>query len=154
MSHHISKNLIANDPENTERYKQNLKNLLNKIEQTDSEIRNTLKDNRQPFIVSHDAFQYFEKEYNLNYIAALNAGNDTNTSLKHLAEIKSLIKENKIRCLVYQPPKPALVNTLTRKTKIKTTALDPLGLNTNNNYNTWFAIMQKLALNFNQCLGQ
>ena len=152
MSHYISEKLITHDPENTERYKHNLNNLLTKIEQTDNEIRKILNDNQQPFIAAHDAFQYFEKEYNLNYIAALNSGNDTDTSLKHLAEIKLLIKEKKIQCLVYQQPKPDLIDTLTRKTKIKTTALDPLGFNTNNNRNTWFEIMQNLALNFQQCL--
>ncbi len=152
MSHYISKELIAHDPENTKRYKHNLNNLLTKIEQTDNKIRKIINDNQQPFIVAHDAFQYFEKEYNLNYIAALNSGDETDTSLKHLAEIKLLIKEKKIQCLVYQQPKPDLIDTLTRKTKIKTTALDPLGFNTNNNRNTWFEIMQNLALNFQQCL--
>ena len=152
MSHYISAKLIIHDPENTERYKHNLNNLLTKIEQTDNEIRKILNDNQQPFIAAHDAFQYFEKEYNLNYVAALNSGDDTSTSLKHLAEIKSLIKEKKIQCLVYQQPKPDLIGTLTRKTKIKTTALDPLGLNSNDNYNVWFEIMKNLALNFQQCL--
>ena len=156
MSHHISEKLITHDPENTEHYKQNLKKLLIKIEQTDNKIRKILNDNQQPFIVAHDAFQYFEKEYNLNYVAALNAGDDTSTSLKHLKNIKSLIKKNKIQCLVYQQPKPDIINTLTRKTEVKTTALDPLGINLNdsNNYhNAWFEIMQKLAVNFNQCLN-
>jgi zinc transport system substrate-binding protein len=156
MSRYISESLIAHDSENTKRYKQNLKNLLNKIKQTDSGIRKVLKDSRQPFIAAHDAFQYFEKEYNLNYIAALNSGDDTNTSLKHLAEIKSLIKDRKIQCIVYQQPKPALVDTLTKKTKIKTAALDPLGINitdnTNNNHNAWFKTMQNIAHNFHQCL--
>ena len=157
MSHHISKKLITHDPDNTEHYKQNLKKLLNKIEKTDNEIKEILKDNRQPFIVAHDAFQYFEKEYNLNYVAALNTGDDTSTSLKHLKKIKSLIKKNKIQCLIYQQPKPDIINTLTRKTEVKTTALDPLGINlsNNNNYhNAWFEIMQKLAINFKQCLNQ
>ena len=157
MSHHISEKLITHDPENTEHYKQNLKKLLNKIEKIDNEIREILKDSRQPFIVAHDAFQYFEKEYNLNYVAALNTGDDTSTSLKHLKNIKSLIKKNKIQCLIYQQPKPDIINTLTRKTEVKTTALDPLGINLNdgNNYhNAWFEIMQKIAVNFNQCLNQ
>lgn len=153
MSHHISKKLISHDPENTKHYKQNLKKLLKKIAQTDNEIRKTLNDNRQPFIVAHDAFQYFEKEYNLNYIAALNSGDDTSTSLKHLSEVKSLIKEKKIQCLAYQQPKPALVDTLTRKTQIKTVALDPLGITSNDNYNAWFETMKNLALNFQQCLA-
>ncbi len=156
ISHYINEKLIAADAKNTERYKQNLKNLLHKIEQTDSEIRQILKNNRQPFIVAHDAFQYFEKEYNLNYVAALNSGDDTNTSLKHLSKIKSLIEEKKIKCIAYQQPKPALINTLTKNTEIKTAALDPLGINItenkSSNHNAWFEVMQKLAYNFHQCL--
>jgi len=157
ISRHISKKLIIHDPKNTARYKQNLEKLLDKIEKTDNEIKTLLKNHKQPFIASHDAFQYFEKEYELNFIAALNSGDDTSTSLKHLKKIKSLIKKNKIQCLIYQQPKPDIINTLTRKTDIKTTALDPLGINlsnSNNYHNAWFEIMQKLAINFKQCLSQ
>jgi len=154
ISRHISEKLIIHDPKNTERYKQNLEKLLDKIEKKDNEIRNILKDHKQPFIASHDAFQYFEKQYTLNFIAALHSGDDTNISLKHLKKIKSLIKKNKIQCLTYQQPKPDIISTLEQRTEIKTMALDPLGINLSNNRNAWFEIMQKLAINFNQCLSQ
>ncbi len=157
ISEYTSENLITHDPENTERYEQNLEHLLNKIEQTDKSIHTILKGNTQPFIVAHDAFQYFEKNYGLNYIAAINTGDESSTSLKHLTEIKSVIEKNNIQCVVYQPPKPAIIDALTRKTKIKTIALDPLGINLNeqtNNRDAWFEIMHRLALGFNQCLSR
>lgn len=165
ISEYTSEKLISQDPENTEHYEQNLKNLLNKIDQTDKSIHAILKGNTQPFIVAHDAFQYFEKEYGLNYIAAINTGDESSTSLKHLTEIKSVIEKNDIQCVIYQPPKPAIINALTRNTKIKTIALDPLGLDLKdqindqanyqaNNRDAWFEIMQRLALGFNQCLSQ
>jgi zinc transport system substrate-binding protein len=153
ISKQISERLITLDSKNAEQYKKNLQQLLSKIEQTRDTIKTTLKNPHQPFIAFHDAFQYFENENKLNYIDSINFDDETGTSLKHLRQIRTRIDKNNIQCLVYQAPKPAIIDTLTRQSTIKAIALDPLGLDVKNDKNAWFELMQQLAANFNDCLS-
>lgn len=153
ISRQISEQLIAQNPKNAEKIKENLQRLQSKITQTQKFIKSTLKSAHQPFITFHDAFQYFEDENKLNYIDSISFDEDTGSSLKHLRKIKSNIDRNKIQCLVYQLPKSAIVDSLTRQTNVKAIALDPLGDQVNNDKEAWFELMQNLAVNFNNCLN-
>jgi len=152
ISRHISKQLISHDPENARRYEKNLQQVSDKISRLAEKIRSILKDRPQPFITYHDAFQYFEKENNLNYIGSVNFNEEAGTSLKHLRHIKAEIKQKQIQCLLYQPPEPDIIKTLTAGSTIKAVALDPLGLRVKNDENAWFEIMQGIAENFKRCL--
>lgn len=153
ISFHITESLISNDPKNAGVYQKNLQRLVTKIEQTDNDIKSVLKNNASPFIAFHDAFQYFENEYELNYIDSISFDEETGVSLKHLRQIKADIEKNNIQCLVYQEPKPAIVNSLTKQTSIKAIALDPLGLHVKSDKNAWFEIMRQLSVDFNSCLN-
>lgn len=153
ISEHISKQLIAHDASNVAKYQANLQQLLDKIKQTEVFIKATLKDTRQPFIAYHDAFQYFENENVLNYVAAINTDDETSISLKYMREIKTRIENEKITCLVYQPPKPAIIDALAQQHRTMNVAmLDALGITVENNETAWFELMHRLAENFNQCL--
>lgn len=155
ISNHISEQLIAHDSSNTKKYQANLQQLLNKISQTAVFIKTTLKDARQPFIAYHDAFQYFENENALNFIAAISTDEESSISLKYMREIKMKIEKEKISCLVYQPPKPAIVNSLAQQHRtMKITMLDGLGITVENDENAWFELMHLLAENFKQCLSR
>ncbi len=153
ISRHITALLIHYDPENTEQYNKNLETLLSKIEQMKDFIKTNLKSHNEPFIAYHDAFQYFEDENKLNYIDSINLSDETGASLKHLHQIKRLIEQHNIQCLVYQAPKPAIIDTLISQNSVKAVALDPLGVNIHDNKNAWFEIMRQLTLNFNHCLS-
>ena len=152
ISSHIAESLIINDPKNVETYKRNLQQLLSKINQAKEFITSTLKNRSLPYIAYHDAFQYFENEYGLNYIDSITYDEETGASLKHLRQIKTRIEESNIQCIVYQAPKPAIINSLTTQTSMKAVALDPLGLNVGTDKNAWFELMQQLAINFKLCL--
>jgi len=152
ISRQLSDRLIELDPQNTERYRQNLQQLLVKIEQTAAFVTATLKDNDQPFITFHDAFQYFEDENHLSYANSINFDEEAGASLKHVRRIKDNMDEHHIQCLVYQQPKPAIIDALTRQSTATSTALDPLGLNAKNDKEAWFEIMRSLAVGFRQCL--
>jgi len=152
ISRYINKQLIKNDPENTEQYQENLRHLLIKIKQTNAFVTSKLQSSEQSFVAYHDAFQYFEDENSLNFAGAISTDEETSTSLKHLHEIKQQIKQQDIHCLVYQPPKPAIAETLARQHNLNTTMLDILGVTTKSDENAWFEIMESLAIKFNQCL--
>ena len=153
ISKHIAKHLTTYDSKNAEQYRANLTRLLDKIEHTKNSIKNILDKNDQPYLSFHDAFQYFEDEYGLNYIGSINYGDEAGTSLKHIQQIERHIREKNIKCLVYQPPRPALIDSLSQQTNIKSSVLDPLGINASNDKNAWFDIMHQISTNFSTCLN-
>ncbi len=95
----------------------------------------------------------FEAEHQLNHIDSISFDEEAGISLKHLRHIEASIKNNAIRCLLYQPPKPDIVDTLTEQTGIKAFALDPLGLDLEDEKEAWFEIMLTTAATFKQCLA-
>lgn len=153
ISRHISQLLIAHDPENTARYRTNLQQLSDRITKMAAKIKAELYDNERPFITYHDAYQYFEDEYRLNHIESISFDEEAGISLKHLQHIKASIEQNAIHCLMYQPPKPDIVDTLTMQTRITAYALDPLGLALQDDKEAWFQIMSDAAASFAECLG-
>ncbi len=159
ISRHIAQSLISIDPDSTEIYKKNLRQLLDKIEQTKKFIAATLGNStttyQQPFIVYHDAFQYFENENQLNYIDSISYNEETGPGLKHFRRIKDEILKLNIRCLVYQQPRPAAIDSLAAQTPIHATALDPLGTQlVSNDKDAWFELMRQLATGFEGCLNR
>jgi len=153
ISKHIAALLIHHNPENSGQYNKNLDTLLSKIEQIKNFIKTNLKSHNEPFIAYHDAFQYFEDENALNYIDSINFNEETGASLKHMHQIKKHIDKHNIQCLIYQSPKPAIIDTLVSQSSIKAVALDPLGVSVHDNNNAWFEIMRQLTLSFSHCLS-
>lgn len=152
ISRHISQQLIISDSLNRERYEKNLQRLENKITLLSAEIKTHLDNNKQAFITYHDAFQYFEDENQLNHADTISYDEESGVSLKHLRQIIARIKTDNIKCLVYQPPKPDLIDTLTDETAVKSAALDPLGQYIDDENDAWFILMRDMARNFKSCL--
>ena len=153
ISKHLSQQLSRVDPTNAVTYQKNLQQLLKKIRQSSTKTRHRLQQNRQPFLTHHDAFQYFEHENTLNHIASISGDKETTVSLKHLRHIKSLIKENNIHCLLYQPPKPDIIESLTSHNNIKAVALDPLAQTALQEKEAWFEMMENIRQNVSYCLS-
>ena len=66
---------------------------------------------------------------------------------------KDSIEKNNVRCLLYQSPKPDIVDTLTKKSQLAAFALDPLGLELEDENEAWFQIMLSTAATFKKCLA-
>ncbi|MBT8135202.1 MAG: metal ABC transporter substrate-binding protein, partial [Gammaproteobacteria bacterium] len=150
---HIFQQLVASDPENTARYQANLRRLTDRMTQLSRKIDAELNNNRQPFITYHDAYQYFEDEHQLNHIDSISFDEEAGISLKHLHHITDSIEKNDVRCLLYQSPKPDIVDSLTKKSQLAAFALDPLGLDLDDENEAWFQIMLSTAATFKQCLA-
>lgn len=144
---------MTSDPKNKARYQGNLQRLSDRITQLSTKIDADLHDNRKPFITYHDAYQYFEDEHQLNHIDSISFDEEAGISLKHLHHIKASIEKHDIQCLLYQPPRPDIVDALTEKSQITAFALDPLGLDLDDEKEAWFQIMLTTAETFKQCLA-
>ena len=149
---HIRLVLCKIDPENAEKYKQNANSTLIQITEQAEIIKNMLNSVKtKPYIVTHDAYQYFEKYFGLNFIASISSNHDTNISVKRLAYIRKIITQNKIKCIFSESPNEKIKNLFSQY-QVKFQVLDPIG-NTYSTNNSYFNIMKNIADNFLHCLS-
>jgi zinc transport system substrate-binding protein len=125
----IAGQLSAADPDNAGAYFANaaagraeIKVLIGEVTATLDPVRDGL------FIVFHDAYQYFETDFNFPASGAISIGDASDPSPARIAEIQGRIAEQGIDCVLAEPQfNPGLVATVLYGTDAKTGILDPLG---------------------------
>ena len=82
----------------------------------------------QRFIVMHDAYQYFERQYNLQAAGTIHVNPELPPSAKRLDELRQEIAERNVRCVFKEPQFPeARLVALVRGLDVNVGQLDPLG---------------------------
>jgi len=108
----------------------------------------------KPYVVFHDAYQYFEKRYNLNIIGSLTTNVSFGASVRRLKKIQKIIKEEKIRCIFSEPQySKKLVKTIVKGREIRIVNLDPLGVNLTVGPELYFNLINNIAVSFKRCLS-
>ena len=80
------------------------------------------------FIVFHDAYQYFEQDFNFPVSGALSISDASDPSPARIAEIRDRIAEQGIDCVLAEPQfNPGLIATVLDGTDAQTGILDPIG---------------------------
>ncbi len=149
----ISNLLQQIDAQNAEIYQKNATHLLKKLDALDDKIQRQLAPiKNMPFLVFHDAYQYFEHHYGLNVVGVINLSPDTTPSPRHLHQLRALIKQKKVRCVFSEPQfQSTLVNTVTEGTLAKKAILDPLGTELTDNEG-YLALLTHLSNSIKHCL--
>ena len=156
IAQHVAKILSDLDSENANHYKNNLKHLLVKLETLKQNNIALLSNiNKRPFLVYHDAYQYFEQENNLKGAHFVTTTPEHTPGIKRVKELKRLIKEKNIQCIFYEPPNiPSLLTTLTENTTIELRAIDPAGSQLTAGKQHYFTLMQTTASILHTCLSK
>ena len=151
----ITRQLSKIYPENRDTYKTNARNYVNKIIAMDSELSAVLSSSKKtPFIVFHDAYQYFEKHYGLNGVGSITFDPHDFPSPKRLKEIRSKLNETSAACVFSEPQfSDRLVRTVIKGTSAKTALIDPLGSNIKDGPNLYFELLSGMAVSFKRCLN-
>jgi zinc transport system substrate-binding protein len=125
----IAGQLSAADPDNAGAYFANAAAGRTEIEVLIDEVNATLDPVRDgQFIVFHDAFQYFEMDFDFRASGAISIGDASDPSPARIAEIQGRIAEQGIDCVLAEPQfNPGLVATVLDGTEAETGILDPLG---------------------------
>ena len=120
--------LVKADPANADRYRANLRATLNRIRAADQRARAILAPvRRRPYIVFHDAFQYFEKRYRLAGAGSITI-EGRNPGARRLYNIRSRILKQRVRCVFTEPQfPPRLARTVVAGTPAKIGQVDPVG---------------------------
>ncbi|HYH17450.1 MAG TPA: zinc ABC transporter substrate-binding protein ZnuA [Azospirillum sp.] len=121
--------LAARDPAHAAAYKANAEALGKRLDTLDAELKAALAPvAARPFIVFHDAYQYFEKRYGLNAVGAITVNPERGPSAKRVAAIRDRIRKLGAACVFAEPQfEPKLVDTLIEGTGARKGTLDPEG---------------------------
>ena len=150
----VAEELSEIDPDNAATYQANATKMLNRIAAKTAELTQSLfllSDHK--FIVFHDAYQYFEKAFNLNHAGSIHVDPSRPAGAKRLKEIRSALTAQNIKCVFTEPQfSPDVVSTIIEGIDINTAILDPLGAEVKVGEDAWFEIMDRLGMAFQECL--
>jgi len=139
---------------NAASYRQSLKALAGRIETELAPLRG------RPFIVFHDAYQYFERRFAIPALGAVTVNPEQTPGARRVAAIRARIMrlsagETPAGLCVFSEPQfePRLVQTLIDGTKARSGVLDPLGSRLPPGPQQYPALIQDLADSLQQCLS-
>ena len=143
--------LIENDPKNEAKYKSNLDEALKDIDKLTIDVMTELS-NSVSSIVFHDAYQYFEKRFNVNILGAFTVNTDVMPGAEQLAEIREIIEHDKVACVFSEPQfNPDIIKAVAKDMNIKTGVIDPLGATLDPGKDLYFNLIRNMSKSFKGC---
>ena len=151
----INKELSLFFPENAKTYDQNANQMIKKINQLKVELKNELSGIKdKPYVVFHDAYQYFETSFGLNAVGSVALEGDIASSPKQISFIKDKIVKLKASCVFQEPQFDSkLVKIVVEGTNAQIGTLDPLGVNIKSGENFYLQLLKNMAKSLKECLG-
>ncbi len=120
--------ISESDPANAEAYRAANQELQADLLALDREFRDGLAECRsRALVVSHDAFGYLGRRYDLEVLPIAGLSPDAEPSPRHLAELADLIRTKNITTVFSERlASPKLADTLASDLDISTAVLDPI----------------------------
>jgi zinc transport system substrate-binding protein len=152
----ISRELERIDSGNQLLYRQNFAAFENQLELTEEELlRVTASLLTTPFIVHHNAYQYFEQQIGINHAFALVLDPEIQPGIRHILSVRDLIQQTQPSCLLVEPDSsPAAIDTFLSGYELKQFTIDLLGNQLPADSNGYSQLMLNLANDFVACLAQ
>jgi len=147
--------LSEKDPANAETYNKNLAALNDKLAALNTEITETIAPVKEkPFIVFHDAYQYFEHHYGVHAAGSITVSPETLPGAERLTQIRDKVKTLGATCVFAEPQfEPKLVNVVIEGTSAKSGVLDPEAATLEPGPELYFTLMRSIATSLRDCLG-
>ena len=155
MAKEIAATLEAADPQNAYAYKANLEALDARIDQLDSEIADLVAPVKEkPFVVFHDAYQYFEKHYGVRVAGSITVSPETLPGADRLSQIRAKVTDLGATCVFAEPQfEPKLINVVIEGTSAKAGTLDPEGGALDAGPDLYFDLMKGIGTSLRECLS-
>ncbi|SMQ59291.1 zinc transport system substrate-binding protein [Devosia lucknowensis] len=117
------------DPENASIYGANAAAERVRLDELTEELRGTLAPVAgKPFIVFHDAYQYFENRFGLDVAGTVTVSPEAMPGAARIDELRAKVAELGAACVFAEPNfEPAIINTIVEGTTAKAGVLDPEG---------------------------
>jgi len=152
---YVAKLLETRFPDHAARLQANARQLGADIDALTVELKALTEPLRdKPFVVFHDAYQYFDSRFDLDAVGSITITPDVQPSAKRLIELRRKIHELKAVCVFAEPLfQPRLVAALTEGTNARSGTLDPEGLGLAPGPQLYFVLMRNLGASLKSCLS-
>jgi zinc transport system substrate-binding protein len=152
----VAAELAEADPANATAYRENAERLRARLDALDAELDTKLAPLRDvPFVVFHDAYQYFDRHYGLSNVGSITVSPERQPGAQRLMEIRSAVTELGAACVLSEPQfEPKLVATVIEGTGARTGVLDPLGAAQEPGPDAYFGMMRANAAALAECLNR
>jgi zinc transport system substrate-binding protein len=151
----IASTLGDADPGNASAYQANAERVRQQLDELDRSLKDqlaTVAD--RPYVVFHDAYQYFERRYGVKAVGAITINPTVRPGAQRLGEIHERLEELNAACVFAEPQfEPTLVDTVIEGTSAHTGVLDPLGAALDAGPDQYFELLNSLADSLVNCLG-
>jgi zinc transport system substrate-binding protein len=155
MAAMITTTLVAADPANALTYQGNARALDDRLDALDTELKGIVAPVKgKPFIVFHDAYQYFEHRYGIRVAGSITVSPETIPGAERVSEIHRKVGELGATCVFAEPQfEPRLVNVVIEGTSAKSGVLDPEAATLKAGPDLYFTLMRGIANSMKDCLS-
>ncbi len=152
---HIADVLSDSDPDNKQTYEANADAMLVKLDQLVDDVTTELKPVQDiGYIVFHDAYQYFERRFNVSAIGSITVSPEVLPGVDRIRELQEKVASLDASCVFSEPQfEPRLVSTITENTNAGTGVLDPLGSSIENGPDQYFQLIRDMSSSLKKCLA-
>lgn len=155
MADDIAHHLSEADPANAATYAANATALKEKLTALETELTAELEPVQdKPFIVFHDAYQYFEHRFGVKAAGSVTLSPEVQPGAERVAALREKLKDLGAVCVFSEPQfEPKLVGVLVEGTGVRTGVLDPLGADVTNGKDLYFEVTRHMANSLKTCLS-
>ncbi len=143
----IAEQLMTVDPANAATYAANATSLITKLDQLYHEVKNQLHPVvKVPYIVFHDAYQYFERDFGLNAVGSVTIDTERSPGVRRVQEVRDKITELNARAVFSEPQfQSRIVATVLEGTGAVEGVLDPLGVDLAEGPDAYFQLIRAMG---------
>jgi zinc transport system substrate-binding protein len=155
MINEIANVLSSLDPENRKFYYENAKNYIQQLRIVDQQLKVKFATNNQPFIVFHDAYQYFSHHYHLKDVGVVIINHNITPGIKTMQQLQTIINKNNAKCIFAEPQfAPNVIQKIANATHIKVGIIDGEYGNVNTDKNIYLDLLESITNNMIRCFNQ
>lgn len=142
------------DPEHADAYRANAEATIERIEAIDAALTEQLAPVAdRPYLVFHDAYQYFERRYGLTPAGSIVVDPGRPPGARRLSDLRERIEAEGAECLFIEPQfEPRIARTIAEGTGVRIAELDPLGAGLNPGMDLYPDLLRKLGESLRGCL--
>ncbi len=150
----IEQHLSTAYPDLAPVFTENASDLRDRLLELDEELKEQLAPvSSRPYIVFHDAYQYFEERYDLSPAGSVTANPEVRPGARRIADLRDA--SSTAICVFAEPQfEPRILERLTEDEGVKLGVLDPLGSELAPGPEQYEATLKALADSLTDCLSQ
>ncbi|MGC2854052.1 zinc ABC transporter substrate-binding protein [Novispirillum sp. DQ9] len=152
----IAEALSQADPTNAATYASNAEATRSRLAELEKRLAERLAPVAgTPYLVFHDAYQYFENRFGLNAVGAVTVSPDQTPGARRISELRTLVRDSGAACVFAEPQfEPRLVGVVIEGTPARSAVLDPIGATIPAGPDLYPTLLENLANGLTGCLSR